>query len=113
MSDSCSTPSPATVAKSSAETKANCPRCDQPGQPVALQTLKHQVKPEHLETVETGSFNFCRTATCEVVYFNDGSTVLTKADVRQRIGLKETEDPVPLCYCFGFTGAMVREELRA
>src|SRR5216684_6047696 len=112
MSDSCSIPSPATVATSSAGTKADCPRCGQPGQPVALQTLKHQVKPEHLETVETGSFNFCRTATCEVVYFNDGSTVLTKAEVRQRIGLKETEDPVPICYCFGFTEAMTIVEIR-
>ncbi len=101
-----------TAAKPAAGTKTNCPRCDQPGQPVALQTLKHQVKPEHLETVETGSFNFCRTATCEVVYFNDGSTVLTKAEVRQRIGLKETEDPLPICYCFGFTEAMTIVEIR-
>ena len=113
MSDCCSIESSTTAAKPVAETKANCPRCDRPGLPVALQTLKHQVKPEHLETVEAGSFNFCRTTTCEVVYFNDGSTVLTKADVRERIGLKETEDLVPLCYCFGFTGAMVREEIRA
>jgi hypothetical protein len=79
---------------------------------VVLQTLKHQVKPEHLETVETGSFNFCRTATCEAVYFNDGGVVLTKLDVRQRIGLKETQDPVPICYCFGFTEGMAVEEIR-
>ncbi len=77
-----------------------------------MQTLKHQVKPEHLQTVESGPFWFCRTATCGVVYFNDGAVLLTKADVRQRIGLKETQDPVPLCYCFGFTHAMVVEEIR-
>ena len=93
--------------------KANCPHCGQPGQPVALQTLKHQVKPEHLETVESGPFNFCRTATCDVVYFNECGVVVTKTDVRQRIGLKETQDPVPICYCFGFTEAMVFEEIRA
>src|SRR5258708_30810486 len=113
MPDCCSIESYTTAAKPAAGTQANCPRCGQPGQPVALETLKHQVRPEHLETVETGSFNFCRTARCEVVYFNDDSTGLTKADVRQRIGLKETEDPVPVCYCFGFTGAMVREEILA
>ena len=92
--------------------KLCCPRCGLSGQPVALQTLKHQVKPKHLGTVETGSFNFCRTATCEAVYFNGGSTVLTKADVRVRVGLKETEDPLPICYCFGFTEAMAVEEIR-
>lgn len=80
---------------------------------VALRTLKHQAKPGHLETVEIGSFNFCRTAKCDVVYFNERGVVLVKADVRQRVGLKETKDPVPLCYCFGFTEAMVREEIRA
>ncbi len=66
-----------------------------------------------METVEISSFRFCRTATCEVVYFNGDGIVLTKADVRQRIGLKETEDPVPICYCFGFTEKMAIEELRA
>ena len=40
------------------------------------QTLKHQVKPEHLETVGIGVFNFCRTATCDTVYFTDDGTVL-------------------------------------
>ena len=29
------------------------------------------------------------------------------------MGLKETEDPVPICYCFGFTEAMAVEEIRA
>jgi hypothetical protein len=116
MPDCCPVKSPAAnlaAETARAGTKANCPRCGQPGQPVALQTLKHQVKPEHLETVEAGPFNFCRTATCDVVYFNDSGVVLTKADVRQRIGLKETQDPVPICYCFGFTKAMAVEEIRA
>ncbi len=76
-------------------------------------TIKHQVRPEFLAAVEDGSFNFCRTALCNAVYFNDRRLVLTKADVRQRIGVKETEDPVPICYCFGFTEKMIVEELRA
>ncbi len=38
---------------------------------------------------------------------------LRKPDVRVRVGLKETEDPVPICYCFGFTEAMAVEEIRA
>lgn len=115
MSACCSNESShaAVATKPAAGTKANCPRCGQSGQAVALQTLKHQVKPEHLETVETGSFNFCRTPACDAVYFNDSGVVFSKADVRQRIGLKETEDSVPICYCFGFTQAMAVEEIRA
>jgi hypothetical protein len=93
--------------------KTGCPRCGQPGRPAALRTLKHHVKPEHLRTVEAGQFHFCRTAGCDVVYFNDSGIVLTRADVRERIGLKETSDPVPLCYCFGFTEKMALDEIRA
>src|SRR2546427_4313661 len=93
------------------DAKLCCPCCGLPGQAVALQTLKHQVKPEHLETVETGSFKFCRTATCDVVYFKERGTVVIKADARVRVGIKETEDPVPICYCFGFTAAMAGEEI--
>ena len=114
MSDCCSTSAPgASATAQTVKPKLNCPRCGQAGQFVPTQTLKHQVKPEHLETVEAGAFNFCRTATCEAVYFNGSGIVLTKADVRQRIGLKEKEDPVPICYCFGFTEAMAVEEIRA
>ena len=57
-------------------------------------------------------FRFCRTATCKVVYFHSVGDRLEKKDVRVRVGLKEIEDPVPVCYCFGFTEAMVREEIR-
>jgi hypothetical protein len=39
--------------------------------------------------------------------------MLRKADVRVRVGLKETEDPVPVCYCFGFTEKMIFDEVRA
>jgi len=53
MSYCCSTESSTTAAKPSAGTKAKCPHCGQPGLPVALQTLKHQVKAEHLES-DTG-----------------------------------------------------------
>lgn len=114
MSDCCSASSPTAPATTqSVKPRLSCPRCGQSGQFVPTQTLKHQVKPEHLETVEIGVFNFCRTATCDTVYFSERGTVLTKTDVRQRIGLKETEDPIPICYCFGFTDKMVRDEIHA
>lgn len=29
-----------------------------------------------------------------------------------RVGLKETEDPVPICYCFGFPEKMVLDKIR-
>ena len=75
-----------------AKTKSRCTVCGQEGQPVEKLTLKHQVNPEHLDTVERGRFNFCRTPTCNVAYFNGDGVVLRKPDVRVRVGLKETEE---------------------
>jgi hypothetical protein len=47
-----------------------------------------------------------------VVYFaEDSDAVFTTDDLRVRVGTKEREDPIPLCYCFGFDGADVREEI--
>lgn len=34
-----------------------------------------------------------------------------KPDLKVRVGLKETEDPVPLCYCFDYYRADVRKEV--
>jgi len=90
---------------------ANCPDCDCVGHPVRTITLKHMVKPEFLEVVTKAGFRFCRSQECDVVYFHSNGERLTKADIRVRIGLKEKEDPVPICYCFGFTAAMAREEI--
>jgi len=55
---------------------------------------------------------FCETPDCPVVYFapDDGS-VFYKPDLTVRVGIKETEPPIPLCYCFGFTREMLWSEL--
>src|SRR5258708_22150889 len=89
-----------------------CPQCGAAGKAVSTLTLKQMVKPEFLSLVDKPGFRFCRTATCKVVYFHLDGDRLEKKDVRVRVGLKESEDRVPVCYCFGFTEAMVREEIR-
>ena len=109
MSDCCSNGPSAQVA----DPKARCPQCGVVGKPVSTLTLKHIVKPQFLETVDATDFTFCPSADCDLVYFHPNGVRLAKADVRVRVGLKETEDPVPICYCFGFTEAMARDEIRA
>src|SRR5712692_1676022 len=115
MSACCSIKSPgenqlAGTAKAGAN---QCPACGQPGRSVETKTLKQMVQPWRLELVSKPGFFFCRSADCEVVYFHPDGDRLRKPDVRVRVGLKETEDPVPICYCFGFTEAMAVEEIRA
>jgi bacterioferritin-associated ferredoxin len=46
------------------------------------------------------------------VYYGGDGTQFRKDQIRVRVGLKETEDPVQVCYCFGVTERMIREEIR-
>ena len=54
---------------------------------------------------------FCRSLGCDVVYFDAAGRTLRRNDVTVRVGVKETEDPITICYCFGFTRADVRSEV--
>jgi hypothetical protein len=71
------------------------------------------VQPDFLELVSKTGFLFCRTRDCGTVYFHADGETLKKIDLRVRVGLKETLDPVPVCYCFGFTERMLLEEIQA
>jgi len=46
------------------------------------------------------------------VYFDPNGTVFAKSDLSVRVGVKEPEEPKPLCYCFGFTEAAIVEDVR-
>jgi hypothetical protein len=89
-----------------------CPGCGGAGRAVLSRTLKHMVEPQFLAIVTKPGFFFCTSPDCEVVYFHPDGEQLRKVDVRVRVGLKETDDSAPLCYCFGFTRAILFQELR-
>ena len=70
------------------------------------------LKPELLEQALTGTYSFCSKADCPVVYFEEQSQrSFTVDDLRVTVGDKATEDPIPLCYCFGFDESHIRNEL--
>ena len=60
----------------------------------------------------TGTYSFCAVQECPVVYFEEqGSHRFTRDDLRVRVGVKESGDPIPLCYCFGFDESHMRDEI--
>lgn len=70
------------------------------------------LKPSLLDRVCEGAWRFCAGADCRVIYYAENSDVsFTTNDLRVRVGLKESEDPIPLCYCFGFDEADIRDEI--
>jgi len=59
-------------------------------------------------------FYFCRTTTCEVVYFRPEEALFRKEDLAVKVGLKEPNDPAaPVCYCFGWTPEKIWAEVQA
>lgn len=86
-----------------------CPVCEKKGKSVSTLTVKSLVR-GHTRVSVNGSYSFCRTPDCEVVYFSSDA-IFRKPDVKVRVGFKEGEDPVPLCYCFEYTRADVQQEM--
>ncbi|WP_202319171.1 putative iron-sulfur cluster-binding metallochaperone [Archaeoglobus neptunius] len=91
-----------------------CRECGNRGKPVKEITLKNIVKEARLKAVNgLDGFYFCETSTCKVVYFNnEKNTYLRKEDVKVRVGIKETEDPIPVCYCFGWTQDRIFNQIK-
>ena len=107
MSSCCSIPS-------SDKTLAICAVCGQTGKAVQRITLEHLLLKNRASQLLNVDYFFCPTPTCDVVYFSNLShQYFHKKDVRVRVGIKETSDPIPICYCFGFTREKIFDEIRA
>ena len=79
---------------------------------VDLLTVRSLVRKLPLGTRLT-AYYFCEAPDCDVVYFAADlvAPVFRRADVLVRVGPKEQEDPIPVCYCFGFTRKEILDEI--
>jgi hypothetical protein len=106
MSSCCSIPS-------SDKTLAICTVCGQKGKAVQRITLEHLLFENRASQLVNVDYFFCPTPTCDVVYFSNASCqYFHKKHVRVRVGIKETSDPIPICYCFDFTHEIIFDEIR-
>lgn len=80
---------------------------------VDLLTVRSLVRTIPLETRLT-AYYFCEAPGCDVVYFplGSGQPIFRRSDLLVRVGSKETEDPIAVCYCFGFTRQDIWDEIR-
>ncbi|HEU4594838.1 MAG TPA: hypothetical protein VFS10_06690 [Pyrinomonadaceae bacterium] len=117
----CTTDAPAAEATLFDEEKApapqddagrGCASCGSVSRPVTRRTVLLMLRPEVLDRAGNGEYRFCTGPDCPIVYFTEGEGLcFTTEDLRVRVGLKEKDDPVPLCYCFGFDERDAREEI--
>ncbi|HEU4952634.1 MAG TPA: hypothetical protein VFT46_11840 [Holophagaceae bacterium] len=107
-SHSCCTP--ITASKS----EVLCPYSGTRGKPVKPVTLRALLKPHLQEQVRDQVYRFCGDPTCEVVYFSEDRTQsFLRGDLTVRVGIKESEAPRPLCYCFSHSVESIRGEYAA
>src|SRR6266571_1957453 len=89
-----------------------CESCGGQSRPVSRKTVLLMIKPHLPEQAMTATYSFCAARECPVVYFEEqGSHKFTIDDLRVRVGIKESGEPIPLCYCFGFDESHIRDEI--
>lgn len=54
---------------------------------------------------------FCRTPACAVLYYGDDGRIVEKDAAHVRVGVKESEGPIHVCYCFDVTREALRSDL--
>lgn len=91
---------------------ALCPESRSVGSNVGLITLKALLTADALRRLDGTAYRFCADPACDVVYFDRAAdSIFRRGDLRIRVGQKETEDPIPLCYCFDVTEADLAREI--
>lgn len=84
-----------------------CPLTGRATLPVSRFTVLQHVRAPDLPDV---GFGFCDAPSCTVVYVGGDGRLIDKTALRTRVGIKETDDPVPVCYCFGFTARAIVDD---
>lgn len=87
-----------------------CKECGKLGKPVKRITLEHLLIQEKIASIQNIQYFSCSTSNCNVVYFSKNVNFY-KADLKIRVGIKETEEPIPVCYCFNYTKKMILDDL--
>jgi len=89
-----------------------CPVNGTRSKQVDLLTVKSLVRTLPLGMSNT-QYYFCDASDCDVVYFASevDAPMFRREDLVVRVGAKETADPIPVCYCFGFTRKDIENEI--
>jgi len=84
-----------------------CPECGNTGPVIGYEPVQ-----PHRHEVTDGSWQYCATPNCPVVYYL-GDDVVTAAEVRTQVAHKALDKPTPVCFCFSHTTDDLAADLAA
>jgi hypothetical protein len=86
-----------------------CPRTGRATLPVDRATVQ-----SHLQVGDAprDALGFCDAPTCSIVYVSAAGRLIDKSELRTRMGIKEVNHPIPVCYCFGFSERQITKDVR-
>ncbi len=91
-----------------------CPVNGARSKQVDMLTVKSLVRHLPLGMPNT-QYYFCEAPGCDAVYFplDTQAPLFRREDLVVRVGAKEIEDPLLVCYCFGFNRRDIWDEIRS
>lgn len=84
-----------------------CPIINAPTKVVSRETVSRHVV---LTKLPKTTFGFCDAPGCDVVYVGADGMLIKKDQLKVRVGVKESSNPKPICYCWGFDEHQIIED---
>lgn len=85
--------------------KLRCPVNGKEYGSVGLKTILHHLGEPWEKGLGSQGYYFCTDKDCEVVYFGQDNSVISKSELRTSVGVKERYPERLICYCFGVSYA--------
>lgn len=105
MSDCCSS---SCDGKGSPPRKFTCPINHEDYISVSKKTILHHIKSPWDYNFSEEQYYFCDDPDCEAVYFGLEGSVIKQSELRTRVGIKEKSEDSFICYCFGVSRIMAK-----
>ena len=81
--------------------KYRCPVNGKEYGSVGVKTILHHLVSPWKRELSSKSYYFCSDKDCDVVYFGQDDSVISKSELRTTVGIKEKTPDRMVCYCFG------------
>ena len=106
MTDHCTQ----TISAHNSPKRFRCPVNGKEYGSVGRKTILHHLAEPWKKELAAQRYYFCSDENCDVVYFGQDNSVISKPDLRTNPGIKEKTPDRLVCYCFGVSYAMAEKD---